>query len=72
MGGHHELAGLEDVAQALQDIALPLGMQVEFDLVDQYECHTVGDGVITVRVGDGQAPGEVEHRASRPRSPSES
>ena len=58
----HELAAAENFRQSLDDIALPLRMQVQLDLIDQNQCHAVGDGVVAARVGDGQASGEVEHQ----------
>src|SRR5690606_3924328 len=62
MGSYYKLAVLENSRKPFNYVPLPLGMKVQFNLINQHQRNALGDGIVAVRIGDGQAPGEIEHQ----------
>ena len=52
-------------SQVADDLALPLRMEVQIDLVDQHDRFRLGGGVFDLRIGLGETPRQVEHERQR-------
>ena len=54
-----ELTARECRGQVANDLSLPLRVQVQIDLVDQYDCFRLRGGISHLRVGLSKTPREV-------------